>query len=679
MEVFFDRVTRPFLFVMVNLSLVTLFSRTFNQLLLARNNSSEDELSRSRGPSEPTSPCYTKRSHHNSGGGTNSAGEETSNTLPRAFGHHHTRATSNGGQSSNLVRSNSTGTNAEGGSLSSSDYGFQDWRRLKPRSAALKNKGGHQRQKHGKSVRFGENRISVFMRQSEAASSGQSQQSQPQQPTLEEIIRLAIEYAEKENRRSARHSSYKGQRNEQHSALSDSEALREDQQRMNHSNSRPNFWSDTERRNNNSSDDDLDRVEDDEFSSSVHPADRETFFVGTNKSAALNLLQQQPFSPPMNQKLYGLADQPQQQPTSRPNHHQIRKRGQQTSEDKSMKDTLDFIDKVLKSDSGFGTEAEIEEALDQLKRHKEKQKQILVPLLAAMAEEETGQQQPQNQQQVNSTTTGPSSVVNSNSKPTKHKSKSRSSRTSAAFGGSMTSNNLYNGHHRRSAYRQSLFLGHQDQASTTTTTSTTSGHHTSPSGSGSTTSSCSLRPCSVDSSSLLRHSTTPLPSLSIESSAGHRTTGSSNNASPLTTKDAKEVEDEDGGLGSRFTPEEALAALQTLTRLTTASSRENYKNRIKMIPPSKRGLLSDEDSDEDEEDERRRLRRNAFEEEFDDTASILSLASQLNRHKRPTTKASSSATSVKTRRGHQSSSSRNRFRPSAEVCDQISLIFCAQL
>ena len=78
-----------------------------------------------------------------------------------------------------LVRSNSTGTNC---SITSSDYGFQDWRErgggsgesVFHSSSSSNKRGGGSRgpnvqqqqpvRKQPKSVTFGENRISVFLR-----------------------------------------------------------------------------------------------------------------------------------------------------------------------------------------------------------------------------------------------------------------------------------------------------------------------------------------------------------------------------------------------------------------------------------------------------------------------------------------------------------------------------------
>uniref|UniRef100_A0A0K2T8C0 PH domain-containing protein n=1 Tax=Lepeophtheirus salmonis TaxID=72036 RepID=A0A0K2T8C0_LEPSM len=94
-------------------------------------------------------------------------------TLPR-----NTHGSNNGSPAfAPLIRSNSTGTTA---SVTSSDYGFQDWGKITPRTTILQSRGG--RTKSGKSVRFGENRINVFLQDST-------------QHALEEAVKLALSYA----------------------------------------------------------------------------------------------------------------------------------------------------------------------------------------------------------------------------------------------------------------------------------------------------------------------------------------------------------------------------------------------------------------------------------------------------------------------------------------------------
>ncbi|QQP50199.1 Uncharacterized protein FKW44_011122, partial [Caligus rogercresseyi] len=106
-------------------------------------------------------------------GGTQPVMPLRADTLPRNISSH--------GPSSlfpPLIRSNSTGTTA---SVTSSDYGFQDWGKMTPRTTILQGSRGG-RSKPGKSVRFGENRINVFLQDSG-------------QIALEEAVKLALTYA----------------------------------------------------------------------------------------------------------------------------------------------------------------------------------------------------------------------------------------------------------------------------------------------------------------------------------------------------------------------------------------------------------------------------------------------------------------------------------------------------
>jgi hypothetical protein len=194
-----------------------------------------------------------------------------------------------------LVRSNSTGTN---NSITSSDYGFQDWRDRPGSGDSVLHNSKKKRQppppppppprKQGKSVRFGENRISVFL------------QDPTTRPALEEVVKLALELEEEEAT-----VSYGG------GTVSDSEAtLRRHSSsggEDGHGNQAP-FWSDCERdplssssirgsrhrqqQNSEDEDDDVFRISANGARALMaahhqHPADRKAFFDGTNGSGGL--------------------------------------------------------------------------------------------------------------------------------------------------------------------------------------------------------------------------------------------------------------------------------------------------------------------------------------------------------------------------------------------------------
>ena len=195
-----------------------------------------------------------------------------------------------------LVRSNSTGTTA---SVTSSDYGFGS-NNANRATAAVLQRGV----KQPKSVRFGENRISVFMQDPNNA--------------LEDIVKLALGYSpslgdfDSEDRSGL--------------TMSDSEAVVSSKAMSPH----PGFWSDTERDPRLYETEDDEAAEDDDefrrgFSAAAaalaalsqqrdipqrHPADRESYFAGTNGSSLLFSQQQQqqqhpsPIPPPPSRRYH---------------------------------------------------------------------------------------------------------------------------------------------------------------------------------------------------------------------------------------------------------------------------------------------------------------------------------------------------------------------------------------
>ena len=173
-----------------------------------------------------------------------------------------------------LVRSNSTGTTA---SVTSSDYGFQDWSSTKnPKAAVLK--AMRPSRKRGKSVRFGENRINVFLQDPNQA--------------LEEVVRLALGYTEQQQSRAAAQ-----QLSGSAGALSDTEAITTLSRTSAEIHANPaSFWSDSEARS--KEDISVDEDEDEDFKRGfsaaaaallalqTNPAYREAFFRGTNGSSS---------------------------------------------------------------------------------------------------------------------------------------------------------------------------------------------------------------------------------------------------------------------------------------------------------------------------------------------------------------------------------------------------------
>lgn len=236
---------------------------------------------------------------HNGGGGASSStssytGEAAAtnvgraDTLPRSHhNHHQVNGVLNPPP---LIRSNSTGTNA---SVTSSDYGFQDWGSAHhPRAAVLQ---AMRPRKQGKSVRFGENRISVFMQDPSLGSQA-----------LEEVVKLALGYAEQEVA-AANHLGYgESGGGGGGGTLSDTEAVTTLSRSSGGDYARgappPAFWSDSERAKGNattSGEDDEGDEEEEGFRRGYsaaaaalaalqhNPAQREAFFSGTNGSSLL--------------------------------------------------------------------------------------------------------------------------------------------------------------------------------------------------------------------------------------------------------------------------------------------------------------------------------------------------------------------------------------------------------
>lgn len=526
-----------------------------------------------------------------------------------------------------LIRSNSTGTSA---SVTSSEYGFQDWRRSKPRSAVLQ---AMRPRKQGKSVRFGENRISVFL----------------QDPTqaLEEVVKLALGYAEQDAISDGENFGNGG-------TVSDTEAVNTLTSAARRGATKyPTFWSDSERdplRSNGPTDDDDEDDDDDygttrfggpdfrELSKRVtpslsernfdNPALREDFYGGTNSSSSI--LKRRPFQSLSN-------NGPVYQAQSRINgSDRLKYRKRRSAQ---INEIFAFIDKVLSScdpetvdrlggemRSYHGEGLPTNNGLDPRLRPKEVVGGIV------------GDESPLPPPPPTTTTSTTANTTTASCVPTPLPQDLKNNPLHLLSDGRISStdkqrliaaldrafqkrakgraNHFKDSHHGdpppEPPYPAWQYKVEQGSWTTSTTTSTTSGHHTAASSAS--TSSCSYRPSSSSQGSQALYP----PQSGIETPLLPQ---------PSTSTDKKPL---------GFTPDEALKALQTLTRLTTSSNK--YRRRS---PPAylSRGFSSESDSDSDEESE--------------DAASVISVASR-----RSARVASSSGDPPRSLVSHQRSKSR---------------------
>lgn len=504
-----------------------------------------------------------------------------------------------------LIRSNSTGTNA---SITSSDYGFQDW------GGASNNSGGgpseamlqamqaasRPRVKQPKSVRFGENRINVFL----------------QDPTqaLEEVVKLALGYGDGGS-----------QDCNNSGALSDTEAvLSNSADRCSTPPSNRGFWSDSEReapppRPSSRTVIDFQDLDDDDIKKAFellaaaaarvpdvpppndtvtdlpqHPARRETYYTGTNGSSSI-------LRPHPQYHHQSRSNQDPQPPSSqnRAPHYTEGRRSDQINE------IFSFIDKVLagcdeNDQKSTFTTTTLPSSNYYQSAHTPSSKFVDDDL----SEEDEGNyhcsdtKQSQSRSKYRRSGSNHSKSNGSSSKRTSHHQNNRSRYTHEILNSShswsqrLHSTNSSSSTNSGAMTTNTNYLKHQllnvDQASWSSTVS--SSHQNSLSSTE--TSSCSYRPSSSSLSGSTGQQQQPPPQL-------HQ----SHPSQPP----------QSSSLRQRLSPEEALAALQTLTRLTTSgpkTHRRHHHRSSASLLQQQAAFFSDSDCDEN-----------------DDVASLLSIAS----------------------------------------------------